>query len=396
MSPIKRIFGYSQLIGINIVLYNDEYKAFFCQLNKIKGQLTIDRFGKIENIQAFEFDKNLPVVINICGKGILTKKVASTIETPNEALSVILPNANEQEFYIQLFQEENSFCSIARKNSIDNLLQNTSFYPNIVSLSFEAFSLINIIDLINGNINNNYNILSGIYDFHFKDSSLQSIELNDESFEYNIDGFSLSSYELVAFSVAFQNFENENVIKINEVFLENESDFFYKRIFDKSIKIIPIIFLVLLLFNFVLMLNLEKKYNFFNNQIFLNQKILDEIEELNAEVIAKESFFKNEDWFSTSMTSFYADRIAFFLPDEISLTSLLIHPQLNQNNVTEKKLQFNYNAIELNALTTNAVSVAEWVKDMKKEKFIKDIEIVEYTQSEVKGNIAFKAYITLE
>ncbi|HET6243895.1 MAG: hypothetical protein H0V01_04415 [Bacteroidetes bacterium] len=345
-------------------------------------------------------DMNFPIHIVISGKGIIHKKVVlKDGEDENKLLDKILPNAKINDFYVQRTElsGDTVFASIARKNTIDGLLDafiNKGYYFS--GISFGPFCINGIIPLLNLSKDH---LLLGNYKLMIFNEWIEDFQENSEQFsskKISIAGEELNQQAILAFASAFQyffSFQGKTSFMVPLV-KESREELVQKKLFQFTGISALVVFLTILFFNFFL-------FNYYGDQVqqmnaaFSGKKEqLEIVNELNTKVKEKQDFLEKTGLKGSSKTSFYADRIAFDLPETIQLTHLYLHP-------SEKKIKkddpfvFLKNTIVVKGNCKKSTELNEWIRTIKQMKWVNDVSVINYKQENYKEPGEFEIIITI-
>jgi len=389
----KNIITIPKVMGVNLLLENNEITTYsYCILEFKKGEVLILENRTVEHFEDIPLETDLPIVLNLSGNNIISKRIKHSNLSELEAFNSVLPSAKTEDFLIQNYHNEHTFCSLVRLETIQqicSIFEAKNIY--ILNLSLNHFAIANCYFLLN----NLQKINLANFIFHFEDNSLLNIQTSNLIGNYTIDTKEFNSYELSAFAVAFQFLvDKESEIKVSNFLEETKAEFQQKIIFDKVKVAIPLFFLVILLINFLIFSFAQEKNNVLVQKVQNNQQILNQLDSLKAEVNAKEKFLNKEQWFSHSRTSFYADRIAYSLPLEITLQNLEIYP-LKETDSNEE-LTYENNFLEITGYSKSALILNAWTKKLKNETWIDEIEIIDYQQKKSTEDIWFHLFVNLK
>ncbi|HSZ72328.1 MAG TPA: hypothetical protein VK750_06595, partial [Cytophagaceae bacterium] len=109
----------------------------------------------------------------------------------------------------------------------------------------------------------------------------------------------------------------------------------------------------------------------------------------------KESFLSKEGWLNSSAISYYSDRIASSLPNEIQLTDLFIYPINESLSRKEKKEVFEPHVILVKGVSIKPTDINKWVKKLNEFKWVNQIKVQDYTFDHKTGRGNFSLHITI-
>ena len=154
-------------------------------------------------------------------------------------------------------------------------------------------------------------------------------------------------------------------------------------------------FLLLLLGNFLLFNNYRKEYASLESLVNQNQGQLATISSLQAELAVKRKFVAQMGLLDPSRASFYSDQIALSVPSAIQLTDLSVYPVEQKLEKGKKSVEFLSNQIRIMGVAKRSNVVNNWIKELKQNAWVKDIQVVNYTQKNARVNGEFELMIEL-
>ncbi|MFI5219070.1 MAG: hypothetical protein ACHQNT_06240 [Bacteroidia bacterium] len=359
--------------------------------------------SRVEVVSSTEFIKpadlknsipgNLPVILILTGKGIIHKRLAlHENESDKNLLQSVLPNAEVKDFYLEKHFStstgNNLYVSVARKSFADEVLN--SFKNNgyhVIGCTLGPFCFQAVLPLISDS--ENFEI--AIYNHHFiiqgkKIENYKSEDIPVSDAAVNIGGNSLQQPFAMAFAAAFQYLlSGEKSFSLQPGLITSEQhEFKQKRIFEKTGWAALIIFLGVLLINFFLFQHYSAKNAELNSQSMLLQSELENYKALEKDYKDKQDFFSRNGLLETSKTSYYADRIAQELLPAIRLTGINIFPAVKSTGGEEDKLSFKPKVITVSGQCNVSSELNEWMKVLKKNKWIDKVSLLDYRQDNLK------------
>jgi len=337
-----------------------------------------------------ENTKKLPVYFSVGGKGVIHKKVKTDEYTQEqELLNQVLPNASLNDFYIQksYISETECWVSIIRQDVL-NLLIDRVETLNIfgVEIYLGPFSIENSIQLIDQPV-----ILTTSHELLIENDSIVPV-----GEEYNIDGETVSSHELIAFGTALNHFVSSN--KLIPIVI-NKIKQIKQEYLNKS-KYTVVGFSMLILFFLITIINMlvSNSYRSANDdlqyQANSKKKYILELETLRSEFKTKEQFVQNSGVAQASKISYYADQIAMNIPKSIQLNQLFINPLRKRVNKAED-IFFNYNKIRVSGTVSRSIELNNWVKDLKTNEWVEEINIISFLQDNLKNAGEFEIEVNI-
>lgn len=395
---LSSITSSSVITGVEVVVKSDNEFVFNVVTIERKNEsiLVINKINNATEIQKVieALDKKSPVVMVVNGKGIIHRKLQANNRQGASLISAVLPNAKEDDFYIQKFSED--FVSIIRKSVLDKIID--SFLAAkiwICEVSVGPFCLQSLNPFI---AVSEHEMYAGDFKVSFEEDKLSAVEANESVIDHitQIGNEQLKRSELIPFSAAFGYIledANRPMIQVASVQM-TAKEFFYSKVFIASGWFVLVAFFVLLLVNFVLFSVYTEKLNVAQASLTLGQQQIQEYTRLKNELSEKEKFLKEAGLSGSSRISFFADRIAKDLPHDILLSQLLINP-------TEKKIRegeqpdFIQKVIVIKGSCDNSPVLNTWIKILKEKDWIRDVEVTNYDHSGSGSQGVFELRITV-
>lgn len=374
--------------GIEITLLPDG-KSFFCLsiISYKKGKIHIEsqrtellNDEKIKDCVSTKY----PLLISIDGNGVLYKKVKSGKEdTLGLMASTIFPNANALDFYIQtsLAGGNEKWVSLIRRDIADaiiNQFNKAGIYT--VALFLGPF--------ISGNsctiIENEQAIHTSLgKKISFRENCVYEItqELIHSEKNIKIDGEDIPEKMLVSFSVALSffvplaNFVSDVIQKIEEA----KKEFMYRTLF-KRVGVFFLAFFMLLTFgNLFFFSFFQEKHNAIYSQVTVNNNLLSELDSLTIVLEKNKKFIAGIGILQRGKISFYCDRIAANVPDDITLQSLNVNP-IKKTMKEDELPSFNYQQIRIKGTCNHSFIFNDWLKNITGLHWVADVMIINYNQ----------------
>lgn len=390
-------------VGIHIYIdENSNYDMSLLILQKKKSKLEILNTNiSISNIEDLKehIPANKPVYLAIDGKGIIHKKVNSSGEIDAKtALSLVLPNAVAEDFLIEIneINSEKTFVSLARKESINEIISELSKAEiKIHEIYLGCFSLNHSIGLFgrdyqeiqipNYKVDVNENRISGI----------EKVENNYNETSFAIGDSFVSDKAIVAFSLALSHFIDieyeQELPQINE----NKSNYLYRNLFIISGWSILAFLFTILLVNYLMFDYYNKKSNDLSYKVGQNKDLLAQLDTLSSQIKRKDEIVKKSGFFNNSRNSYYADRIAFLLDDNIVLTQLEINPLLKKVKQGVEP-QFTFDYIIVKGISKRSTDLNDWIHTLKEEDWVKAVNLQNYVNETGQSTAEFELEILIK
>lgn len=331
---------------------------------------------------------NVPVALSINGKGILLKNIKTDNISDIQLLQAIMPTANVQDFYLQ---KNEGIIYIARKKQIDDtVVKLVQSDISIISVTIGVFASLSIADA--GEIKKLtlpdmlLTRQTHQWEMQIQSDNNSSVQFQDIAIENNYyEAFSTALLQLL--------FDTPDTLPIDEIQSAKE-DWNWKQLFRISGIAALVFFFALLLINFLVFNNLHSRNSELQSKIEAGSGQMSEITYLQQQTSAKEQFLTESGWMESSLSSYYADRIAAGVPSQIKLTQLLIYPLDVKKLKEDKRTVFSQNRIEIKGVTSHSIYLNEWVASLKKKEWVTGVEVTNYKYASEKQKGEF--WISIE
>lgn len=402
MNRLERFFR-KRATGVEVIIQpDDSYKCFAVLIEKEKRELKIkDKFehDSLDDLIT-KLDRKSPLVIIINGKGVIGKKVStSQIDATENTAGLLLPGASLDDFYIvrKPLTEREFWVSMIRKEILDDIVQclktNSFFIPAVAIGPTLKNNTTNLLDHSRTEIKDNnhtYELEKGaITDVHY--SSAESSDI------INIEGDSLLNTHIASFSGSFNYLlgnENSFTLKTKDT-EQSTSDLWHKNVFHYgSIASLGLFFSVLLI-NFFFFDYFRNQYSTLQSSAELNKAEYEKLVELGNKLNDKLEFVESSGLEESSKTSFYADRLASSMPDNVSLNLIEINP-LGAKIKSEEPVEFEHRRILISGNCSKSMDINNWIKDLKQLDWVKRAELKAFEAKNTGGSISNEFALEIE
>ena len=386
---IKIIKG-NIVAGVQLDFISDDDVQIDCTLLKEnKSEVEIikhESFNSVEKLIDFLGD-SIPIFISIDGKGVLHRKVEKG-ESQEVDSSLLLnqtfPSIRVDNFYIQesTIEHDSVFFSLVRKNKIDELLKQFNDKKHyLLGIMLGPFNIKSIQELLN---HSDSFVWTRGYKIGFNNNEITDLIKVDKipgGIEYNVGSEHIPMDYLLSFATGFLYFVKDINYKtdLSGIVVKQKEEFLFKKLFKLFAWSMLILLFTILLGNYILFDHYNSKNNELNMNYSQNKNFIVKLDKLKEELKTKESFLKENSILKISRLSFYADRIALHIPNEIILSKLVIQP-LDKKIQEDEEISFEKSVIRINGTTDNSQNFNFWIKKLKKEQWIGEINIVHYSQ----------------
>lgn len=393
ISFLSKIIKLDKLNVIGIVRKGDSEDYHVLSIRKKADKIDVvakDSYATLEELKK-NIDANLPVLLNIDGKGILNKQ----INFDNEDDITWHKNIDFTTIYhTSIKSADRSFISFCRKNIVDEYKAKLhSQGLNIIDIYIGGFLASLLYSSIQKNTINS-NDLSLEFDNKVLVGFAKPLPEAEGKQSYQIGNEKISNTILPLYGVLLHFFLKQKEVSKTESNTNIAEEIIYKKAFNTFGVSMLIGFFIALLASYFLIRyysaeNAELSLkNVYSNQSY--QKILDlEKQKENKMQILKESGF-----LTSKFLSFYGYQIIKTIPKEIVLKDLNIAPLFEEIKVA-KKVDFDAMTIIIEGQTFNESSVSTWMEKIKTMDWLKKFEIMSIKKDK-KGITQFQLKIIIK
>lgn len=389
--------------GVHIIINPDGlFELKYVLLKKKKTKINIEKksdkfkdlLSLIENIPA-----SSPISISIDGKGIIHKKIScSESDTNKDLLNKIMPNASIDDFFITTIpiDENNCFASIIRNEVLNEILDVFKEKKRfVIDINLGPYTINTILEFLN---EKREKISAGNYQLKIKNNTIVDyIKEEKQGFPnlYRLGDEDIYEDYIEAFSNAFGYFISNSDETSPEIIEHQKNEFLYRQLFVIAGWSIMILLFSILLVNYLFFDHYNKKQNRLSIRVEQNKNLLNRLDTLSKELMMKEDFIAKSDFLSSTKQSYYADRLANTVPKYILLEKMDLQPLIKKmKNGTEPLFQ--KNAIIISGLSNNSSVFNNWIKDLNKEEWISELEVLNYSQEDERSSGNFEVEILLQ
>ncbi len=387
LTTVKQIAGVSiRLQGKNSFSFN------LVVVGKEKGKVKIvARSLGLDSYDALfeKIPKGCPVMANLEGTGVLIKP--AEFGEDGQVKGQIVSDASQ--FIIESYvRDGKGLVSIVRKDLHERVLEEFSKGKlDLISLRSYPFSIENLSAIIplNGE-----HVIGG-WKFNFTDEHIESIKpYSGEHFEnYQVGDDLLHSDHLVAYADCLGFFMgNYDESEVNHTCL---SEYVYKKMTQLlGWGVLAFLFLTLTA-NYLVNDSYRKKYDVIAGEYDKNKSLLQQLKKSESDLNKKESLIIKGGLSGTNDKTWYIDRAISLMPNQLVLSYLSFNPVLKKVR-PGKEILLKNNAISIEGETKDTRYVHQWLTALKKENWIKEVEMISYVREEVEKPAVFQLEITLD
>jgi hypothetical protein len=385
---LERYYSVSKATGVSVNLIADGIVSISaCGVSVNNNRLDIEK--KVTGINELEmlnkhFKPGTVIALGLFGKGILQKQIDKVDIIDQKNFSLILPNADAEDFYVQNFVSgDKSFVSVIRRADADKWINHlTKLGFSSVMLSLGPFAVFNILPQVN--------IYEGdlIFDGHVVKRNEQSewtgyqykpAELSP--FPIKIASESIDEQILIPYALAFQVALEDRLSTINAN-VATLHNYLKEHINNRKLRVkgfvLLLAFFCLLLINFFVFSWLTTSNAKLADKVNLSARSSTEIQEVNDRIASKEALVKELGWDGGINKSLLIDDLAALLPAEVSWTDISVNPLEQSVTGGPRSLHFLDGRIRVVGNAERIIPVNEWIARVKTKRWVKNIQLESY------------------
>jgi hypothetical protein len=323
-----------EVCGIEIIISKDAQQTYqLCTLKLIRNKVSLNNqfsFHEIEQLIKKLKEKNIPIAINISGDGIISK----VLPKPEKGLALdqAFPGIEQEKFYIQEIEQQNTVVVTLIKKSIVEVIIQKLHRQTVLNVSLGGF----IPSILKKDLAQNLPSLDfGPHRLIFdsKDQITAYDFLQDDMVDemVRLEGVKVKAMLLNAFSQAFQLFFYPHLTTIGIKQFQQELSIYHKRIKIKlATTIIALFTFAILLVNFLIWNSFYQEKQDLENQVSFNRDMVSNRDSLLSRINKKESEMINLGIIPVQHQQIYY-KISKSVPQSIQITSIVINPQISEN-----------------------------------------------------------------
>ncbi|MGX7666033.1 hypothetical protein [Flavobacterium pedocola] len=326
-------------------------------------------------------NKKTPCYLTINTNQILYKTVESVSEDKDKILIAAFPNLKKDEFYYEVWSHKDySVVALARKIYIDKL---ADAYRELGYLICGIRLGICCLSEITAHTDNEqFQTNSQTVNLANQEQFISNTFENKANY-YNLNGLTVKSNQLLAFSGILNFFTQSTKIKGN-ILIQNstlQDKYLQESFFKKGILVSLGILLFLLLINFFAFDYYYSKTVEENEINTLNNDIVTNLDSLKKKVSEKEKLALTILKSSEDPSSVKINRLVKTVPNSILLNELVLNP-LKKNIKENEEIIVQQNEILISGITKNNNEFTGWIDHLKKNEFVDSITIKQFGKNE--------------
>ncbi|WP_264536554.1 general secretion pathway protein [Flavobacterium sp. N1736] len=397
LPSITTILLGKQYMGIEHFTLNNEDKIALLLIENKKEGLVIDKKDRVNynGKIAEKWDVKLPFFLIINTNQVIQKEVSGNDSSDDKLLHKAFPNTNWDEFYYEIWRlKTKSIIAITRKSYVNDLMKN---YENqkitIAGISLGVCPIVDTIDYTPNEdyLNTNNQIIS-----KKEDNQIIAVSTQESAIIYNINGLEIENRQLLAFSGILRLIMNStlntgSIISYSETLY---NDYNQKTFFNKGIRIMVGVILVILVFNFMFFTHYYKLAQETSETLLVNKSSIEDVTKIKQRIIVKEEKVKNISGKATSQSSLIINEIANKVPSSILLTELTFNP-LEKKVKIEEPIIAQEKTIAISGTTIANEAFTNWVEEIEKLKWVDKVLITHFGKNDA-NETAFSIKLTLK
>ena len=387
---IQHIAIGNKFYGVEVYIEGEQITYFVVFVTKEKHTLSIkDTFftNDFENLKE-KIDSGFPLLMTFNGTNIISKQQ----EFEPNYRSKILFNSNPKDFYWFEYQKKDTvFVSVARKETIDFYLkkfEEAGFY--VIQANVGPFVSVTTYPLLN-----QYTITTLNHQLNFIEDELESFSLTQDKSDvkYHLGDQEILNKYLIPFASILNYLLPAELISnsLDEI-SDNKSELAFKKLLSKVGFASIIVLFITLLINFFLLENYQNKINEATSELALKQSAYDKVLKLKKDKKNKEAILKKSGIHNSHFLSFYTWQLAEAIPNEVQLSKLDIFPIIGKIK-KEAPVNFSADKISVEGFVVNNKSLSEWIKKIKKFKWVKSVEILDFKNQNRTNKFILKIFV---
>ena len=400
MKPIKNLFA-EMYLAIEVQITEEGYIYHYLILKRTGNDLRIVSSG--HDVKDFEqvkknIQKGSRIIITINGKGVLVRKVKHDEDPDKEGLvSKVLPNAKSHDFIIETspINKDQAFVCLVRKelaNELINLFEKDHcFVLRVIPGPLQIKHVLPLMEF------SGQKLFVGDYKYLLNEGKI----LDCTMARYRkgeqiipVAGEQINEKLLVAFAGCFEYITSKGEVQkdLPELTLFNKNMRFYDYYSKGRIAVIAVLFLALLI-NYLIFDNLNKNNKSLSNEVSSFEGIISNIEQLQEKLSTKKQLVDEAGLRSTAQFSYYTDRIAQSMPEEILLEEILVFPVKKDKRT--RQLSFISRRIQVKGKLQNPSGLNNWIERLKQNDWIEEVRIIRFNHDNKKDVSDFEIEITI-
>lgn len=404
MQPRIKELIYSREAFAGVECLQKEGKLYYhlCILKKEKNsaKIILQKEYILSLVELKELLKeDIPVFLGINIKGILNRVLDYIPNSKEEALKAVFPSAKAEDFYLQEVEaNQKALVSVVRKDSVFNVLKEFEaagiWVVNVFVGPFWIEEILGILPTYLQQVQIGQQVLE-VEAQHITGLS-KNVLTNQELFTIGDDRVPESL--LLALSMAFLAITQPMIEGVEADFIkEQQTNFFYKKLFHYTALFVLGFFFVALLVNYLLFEHYNTQQQGLKVEVRQQQSLLNQRDSLAKKYQNKKALLGDQLHLGQSKSSYYADQLAATLPSTLKLTQLILFPEIKEEGYSGEEAlpRYDNQTIVLVGQCQASVFYNNWKRSLEELDWVASIHNLSY-QNNKNGQGIFKLKITLK
>lgn len=392
--------------GMHVKFTSMEVMDFYLvKLSKGDKGIKIDETISIKDSNDLQLlvESKYPISLIITGKGISSKKITCKDSDGFDVLlNKALPNAKLDDFILERssIDADHSIVSIIRNDIFLMILEHLSNLgiSNFSSINIGPLVLNNLIPLVINELENG-KLLIPNYEFEIENNAIFNLNSNTEpsANTFNIGSEKVFDYSLLPIAASLDYFfPNQDIHSNSDQINTIKSEFKEKENFIFRSWTLLGSALIILLINFFVFNYYWQENNNMQGRIQANESAINKLTSLKNEYANKMEFITANGLLQNSKTSFFSDQLALDLSESIGLSNLQVYPPKVTKDSYELEIpEFDTKKIYVKGICTKSIELNFWIKKIQKYKWVKMVQLINYTQESTSEKAKFFIEIVL-
>lgn len=318
---------------------------------------------------------NTSVFLVVSGKGIIDRWINQDSDLDN-VVNKVFSGAQSGNYFSQYVPSSDQYCvSVTRQERFDAIKEEF----NQAELKLQSVYLGNPVLI---NFLNIIGLPTGEHHFQnfkikVKEEVVDLTKVEEEGSALDFGGQKIDQEIIWSYALAFLLMSKLFEVQEESGDTSTLDEYKAKDVFMKMGRAALISILILLLANTFLFMSFRGKVEEVGAQAQMVDHIVDQKRTLENKTSVKQSFLKNTGWLEDSKLSYFADRIALSIPNDIQLRRFDIHPYQSKESEKMNKPTFLNHQIEIDATCNHPMNIDPWVKQLEDFDWVKEKIIVE-------------------
>lgn len=398
LSKFVSYMRFNRFIALSVQLTETGFEVSGCELFKNNDNLCVDHefrfFNDFSELKA-SVSGSFPVFIVIDGKGVLHKKLA--VDRANEPLAAF-PDIDPKAFYIQKssHKSENSFVSVCRKETLDNLLKELSHSGfNVLSCALGPLVINAFLDLIGiaeDTIHLGYSVIRVDRTGILAVTRAETFNQDAVSIQSEHIGADVLACFCLAIGYFSGNLTKADTLNFPELSQMGE-EVKFKRRYYKLIGFGVVGAFLVLLINFFVYSSYASDLERLEEDYYQNSKMIKQLQTLEADFERERLFLENNELLDHFACIPFCDQLGASVPEDIVLEKIEVNPILGKIR-SGKRVKYLKGVAVVEGLAEHDNSLSRWVQRLGEEDWVLEVIIEKYSY-ENDGNLCFVLRIEL-